>query len=111
MQWLLRLRDRAFSGRIVIRDEDQPWELSRQGRLKFFLCREADTGSALNDWEVFIHDIETHSGAHRHQGGLVIYAIEGSGWTEMDGVRVEWEAGDLYSCRSRWAGSNTSTST
>ncbi len=95
VKYLQELRERGFNGRVVIRSEDQPWEPTRQGRLQTFLCREADTGSALNDWTVFIHDVQTHSGKHRHQGGLVIYVLEGEGYTEVDGVRVEWEAGDL----------------
>ncbi|MBI4320319.1 MAG: cupin domain-containing protein [Chloroflexi bacterium] len=89
------LRDRALAGRIVVGAEDQTWEQGRQGRAKFFLCREAPTNSVLHDWVVFVHDIRTHSGEHRHQGGLVIYVLEGEGFTEVGGEKFEWEAGDL----------------
>ncbi|MBI4322275.1 MAG: cupin domain-containing protein [Chloroflexi bacterium] len=95
VKFLMELRDRAFKGNIVLKYEDQPWEQSRQGRLKYFICREAATNSAINDWNVFIHDIRTHSGEHRHQGGLVIYVLEGEGYTEVDGEKFEWAAGDL----------------
>jgi hypothetical protein len=95
VRYLMELRDRAFNGKVVIHPEEVPWEPTRQGKLQTFICREADTGSVLNDWVVFIHDIKTHSGKHRHQGGLVIYVLEGEGYTEVDGARVEWEAGDL----------------
>lgn len=93
-------QDRAENGRIVIKGSELSWQQSRQGRLKFYLNSQEDPGdptdeSALQDWDVFIHDIRTHSGAHRHQGGLVIYVIEGSGYTIVEGERVDWAAGDL----------------
>ena len=49
----------------------------------------------LQDWIVFTHEIRTASGKHKHQGGLVIYVIEGKGYSEVDGERVDWEAGDV----------------
>ncbi len=91
----LALRERAFSGRIVLRANEQPWEQSRMGRLKWFVSRAADTGSALHQWLVFAHDIRSHSGKHRHQGGLAIFVLDGAGYTEVDGERLDWEAGDL----------------
>ncbi len=91
----LDLRDRAFQGRIVVRGSEQPWEQSRMGRLRFYVNRADDTGSALHQWLVFQHDIRSHSGKHRHQGGLAIFVLEGEGYTEVDGVRIDWEAGDL----------------
>ncbi len=95
VKYLMELRDRAFNGKVVIHPDEVPWEPTRQGKLQTFICREADTGSVLNDWVVFIHDIKTHSGKHRHQGGLVIYVLEGEGYTVVDGERHDWEAGDL----------------
>jgi mannose-6-phosphate isomerase-like protein (cupin superfamily) len=91
----LELRERAFSGRIVVRASEQPWEQTRMGRLRFYVARSSDTGSALNQWLVFQHDIHTHSGKHRHQGGLAIFVLEGEGYSVIDGERIDWEAGDL----------------
>ncbi|MBI4318730.1 MAG: cupin domain-containing protein [Chloroflexi bacterium] len=95
VKYLMELRDRAFKRKVVVKHDDQPWEQSRQGYLKFFISRENDTDTVLRDWQVFIHDIHTHSGKHRHQGGLVIYVIEGEGYTEVNDEKFEWEAGDL----------------
>jgi hypothetical protein len=91
----LDLRDRAFRGRIVVRGADQPWEQSRMGRLRWYVSRAADTGSALHQWLVFQHDIKSHSGKHRHQGGLAIFVLAGEGYTEVDGEHIDWAAGDL----------------
>ena len=43
----------------------------------------------------FLHEIHTHSGRHRHQGGLVIYVVEGQGYTTVNDKRVDWKEGDL----------------
>jgi gentisate 1,2-dioxygenase len=32
---------------------------------------------------------------HKHQGGLVIFVLEGEGYTLLNGQRVDWEKGDL----------------
>jgi mannose-6-phosphate isomerase-like protein (cupin superfamily) len=96
LKYLLDLRDRATTRAVVLRGKEMPWEQTRQGRLQWFIVRETDdTNSVLRDWDVFIHDIRVHSGKHRHQGGLIIYVLEGQGYTEVDDERVEWEAGDL----------------
>ena len=44
---------------------------------------------------MFVHDIRSHSGRHRHQGGLALFVLEGKGYTTVDGVRHDWEKGDL----------------
>ena len=49
----------------------------------------------LLHWRVFTHEIRTKSGRHRHQGGLVIYVIEGKGYSIVEGERIDWEKGDL----------------
>ena len=33
----------------------------------------------------------TKSGKHGHQGGLVIYVIDGTGYSVINGERVDWE--------------------
>ena len=78
----------------MCRIEDCPQELTRQGRLRTYLgLNVPDT--PLQDWIVFTHEIRTASGKHKHQGGLVIYVIEGKGYSVVDGERVDWEAGDV----------------
>ncbi|HSE85630.1 MAG TPA: cupin domain-containing protein [Candidatus Binatia bacterium] len=92
-------RDRSFTGQVVIRGEDCPWVMCRQALVKHYMwpsrySRE-NPETVLDDWNIFVQDIKVHSGKHRHQGGLVIYIIEGEGWSEVDGERHDWEAGDL----------------
>lgn len=87
-------RDRNLQGSVVIRGDDTPWQLCRQARLKYFLMPEFKD-ACLGDWWVFSADVITHSGKHNHQGGLVIFVLEGKGYSVVDGVRYDWEEGDL----------------
>ncbi len=91
--WASR-RNRNNTGRVVIKGTEQPWEQSRQAKLKHFL-HPVITDTVGVGWFVFIQDIKSHSGRHVHQGGLSLYVLEGKGWTVVDKVRHDWEEGDL----------------
>src|ERR1700693_5915602 len=86
--------ERQMMGRIVVKFADCPQELVRQGRLRYYLGR-TTKDTPLQDWTVFTHEVRTMSGKHRHQGGLLIYVIDGKGYSVVDGERVDWEKGDL----------------
>jgi quercetin dioxygenase-like cupin family protein len=86
--------ERNATGRIVCKVEDCPQMLTRQGRLRYYLGHTIKD-TPLQDWIVFTHEIRTVSGKHRHQGGLIIYVIEGKGYSVVDGERCDWEKGDL----------------
>jgi len=96
-QALKRSQERAArnaTGRIVCKFDECPQMLTRQGRLRYYLA-ESIKDTPLQDWIVFTHEIRTVSGKHRHQGGLIIYVIEGRGYSVVDGERCDWEKGDL----------------
>lgn len=94
MRMYEEIRQQASTGKVVIRAKELGWQQGRQGLLKYYLHPHAP-GMVTTYWDVFVHDIRHQSGRHRHQGGLSIYVIEGSGYTLIDGVKIEWEAGDL----------------
>jgi mannose-6-phosphate isomerase-like protein (cupin superfamily) len=87
--------ERQRSGPVVIASEDRPIQVNRQGTLRYYLAPLSYPETPLQDWLVFENHVRTHSGKHRHQGGLVIYVIEGEGYSVVDGERVDWKAGDL----------------
>ena len=89
-----RFADRQTIGRIVIKPEECPHELTRQGILRYYLDPTIPD-TPLQNWYVFTHEVRTRSGKHRHQGGLVIYVIEGRGYSVVDGQRIDWKKGDL----------------
>ena len=92
--------DKAFAelqrmGRVVLRLEDCPQNLTRQGLLRTYLSPFVADDTVLKHWSVFTHEVRTKSGKHRHQGGLIIYVIDGKGYSIVDGERIDWEKGDL----------------
>lgn len=89
----VRLRNRT--GTYVVKPQDRTWDETRQGEIMFYLHPGLLGDTALQDWQVFVHRIHRHSGKHRHQGGLLIFVLEGTGYTIVNGVRENWSAGDL----------------
>jgi quercetin dioxygenase-like cupin family protein len=87
--------ERQMNGQVVVKPSDRPVFLSRQGRLRFYLCPLTYPNTVLEHWRVFTHEVRTKSGRHRHQGGLVIYVLDGIGYSIVEGERVEWKKGDL----------------
>jgi quercetin dioxygenase-like cupin family protein len=86
--------ERNMVGRVVCKFDECPQNLTRQGRLRTYLgLTVKDT--PLQDWVVFTHEVRTASGKHRHQGGLIIYVIDGQGYSVIDGERIDWSKGDL----------------
>ena len=87
--------ERNRSGPIVIKRAERQVFQARQGKLRFFLDPGFYKDVPLLHWRVFTHEIKTKSGRHRHQGGLVIYVLEGKGYSVVEGARMDWEKGDL----------------
>jgi quercetin dioxygenase-like cupin family protein len=89
------IQQRSRTAKIVVRRGDRSEEMTRQGRLRYYLNRTVLHDTVLKDWNVFTHELRTRSGKHRHQGGLAIYVIDGKGYTVVEGQRLDWESGDL----------------
>src|SRR5438067_2114939 len=82
-------RQRSHTGQVVVRGKGNPWHLDRQGLVRHYLKPSRYTGepvdTAVDGWIVFVQQVRVHSGKHRHQGGLVIYVLEGEGHSIVDG--------------------------
>ena len=96
----------------VVRPEDMPWEMSRQGLLKHLLNAAMNTRMETVDAYMQIIPPGSRSGKHRHLAEECLYVVEGRGydlhqdcdveitdtyhWTPQAEVkRYEWEAGDV----------------
>lgn len=97
---LIELRDQQRANMAdaiaIVKGEEQPWELNRQGKMRWYLHPNLD--------DVAIHallfaEIEippgSRTGRQRIQGGHAMYVWEGRGYTEIDGVKHHWEEGDV----------------
>lgn len=85
----------ASEGKVVLKGESILWEQNRQGLIRFYLHPQNWEQVAAPGWVVHRQRIRTHSGKHTHQGGTVIFVLEGRGYTIVDGTRFDWEEGDL----------------
>jgi len=89
--WVQKMREAT----VVVRARDRDWEQNRQGLLKYFVNELVWDKLGIPYWAVFIHQVKRHSGKHKHKGGVIIYVLEGVGYTVVNGVRWDWKAGDL----------------
>ncbi len=96
----------------IVRPEEMPWEMSRQGLLKHLLNEQMNTRMETVDAYMQIIPPGSHSGKHRHLAEECLYVLEGKGYdqhqdcdVEITDVytwkpqpeikRYEWEAGDV----------------
>ncbi|MGC1304844.1 MAG: cupin domain-containing protein [Caulobacteraceae bacterium] len=95
----------------VVRPDEMPWEMSRQGLLKHLINEEMNTRMETVDVYMQLIPPGSRSGKHRHLAEECLYVVEGRGydlhqdcdveitdafvWTPQDEIkRFEWEAGD-----------------
>lgn len=86
--------DTARKGKKLIKGKAIPFTLARQAIHRVY-SRDWTKGLTNNNWNIFIHEIRTHSGRHVHQGGLTLFVLKGKGYTVVDGRRFDWQDGDL----------------
>ncbi len=96
----------------IIRPDEMPWEMSRQGLLKHLVNEGMNTRLETVDAYMQIIPPGSRSGKHRHLAEECLYVLEGQGydlhqdcdveitdtyhWKAQDEVkRFEWEAGDV----------------
>src|ERR1700753_4182351 len=96
----------------IVRPENMPWEMSRQGLLKHLLNEGMNTRMETVDAYMQIIPPGSKSGKHRHLAEECLYVLEGRGydlhqdydveitdtyeWKPQDEIkRFEWEAGDV----------------
>ena len=79
----------------VVVEREQPWEMTRQGRIKWLIHPE----SRLATKRKFIYFQEipggSRSGKHRHASEENVIVLEGRGYDIHDGERWNWDQGDL----------------
>ena len=98
-------RDRMHNGIQVIKEKDLPLETNRQGVMRWYL-HPGIKDTALSTLMFFQQEIppRSRSGRIKFQGGQVIMVTEGRGYTLVDGVKHEWEAGDVINLPLRARG-------
>jgi hypothetical protein len=97
---LMALRDQQrvehASGIQVVRRKDLPKEINSQGLMRWYM-HPAIKDIVLST--LSIHELEipggSRSGRLKFQGGQILFVVEGSGYTMLDGVRYKWKQRDV----------------
>src|ERR1700755_2518062 len=93
----------------IVRPEEMPWEMSRQGLLKHLLNEQMNTRMETVDAYMQVIPPGSRSGKHRHLAEECVYVLEGHGYdlhhdcdveitdtyewkAEAEIKRYEWEA-------------------
>ena len=96
----------------IVKPQDMPWEMSRQGLLKHVLNEQMDTRVETVDAYMLVIPPGSRSGKHRHLAEECLYVLEGKGYDLHQDCDVEitdtyhwkaqaevkkftWQAGDV----------------
>jgi len=97
---LLALRDRQREARKtavqVVRLSELPLENNQQGLMRWYL-HPSITDTILSTLAIYRQEIPpgSRSGRLKFQGGQIMFIVAGRGYTLLDGVKHDWEAGDV----------------
>jgi len=97
---LMGLRDQQrkerANGLQVVRRKDLPAELNTQGVMRWYM-HPFLKDLALSTLTILEQEIPagSRSGRLKFQGGQIIFVVEGSGYTTIDGVKHKWKERDV----------------
>jgi gentisate 1,2-dioxygenase len=97
---LIALRDRQREQRKtavqVVRLSELPLENNEQGLMRWYL-HPSITDVVLSTLAIYRQEIPpgSRSGRLKFQGGQIMFIVAGRGHTLLDGVKHDWEAGDV----------------
>jgi len=96
---LIKLRDndrkRIKEATMLVKGKDLEYEENPQGKMKWYLHPAIDD-TAHKAVVIYVQEIapNSRSGKQKYQGGMVVFIIEGRGYTMIDDVKYAWEKGD-----------------
>jgi len=97
---LIKLRDeerkRIEAATMLVKGKELPLEVNPQGLMKWYMhpCKDDTAHKALI---IYVQEIppQSKSGKQKYQGGMVIYIIQGRGFTVIDEDTYHWKEGDI----------------
>jgi gentisate 1,2-dioxygenase len=95
-------RQMAAKGLRVVHGKDRPLERNRNGLMKWYMHPMLDD-TVTKALIVFVQEIPpaSRTGKQKTQGGMVLYVLEGNGFTMLDGTKHEWSQGDVLNIPQR----------
>ena len=91
-------------GVVVIRGDQLPWEQNGFGKMRWYMHPEI-SGNSNRSFLFYQLEIPPggRTGRLKTPGDEVVLFIEGEGYTEIDGVKHHWKAGDVLGLPVRQA--------
>jgi gentisate 1,2-dioxygenase len=89
-------RQRSVRGKKLVSYDETVAEDTAMGHMRWYLHPDLFDATTRS---LYFHELAIapgeHSGRLQTQGGYMHYVLAGSGYTELDGRRHPWEAGDV----------------
>lgn len=98
VKWRMEKTRQRKEGKVLIKASDVPWEQNRQGMGKWYTSLHNWQEVGAPGWIIIRSRVTRHYrlGKHTHRGGgRLLYVLEGRGYTVNNGIRMDWEQGDL----------------
>ncbi len=90
------MRRARESARLITRFEDVRGLVTKRGARSLFMV-DKSIGYHTAGLSAVMHELAPgmYQSRHRHGGEAWLYVVSGNGYSEIDGVQLRWEAGDL----------------
>jgi len=85
---------RKYRQTVIHKDDVRLVPTARGLRTGVYMGWDGDRPTRILD--ALVHEVDpgTTTTVHRHSWDAILFMVEGSGWTEVDGVRYDWKAWD-----------------
>ena len=98
-------RERMKNPVVVVKGRELPWSESKYGKMRWYMHPELKD-RALQTLAVYHQELPPagKSAKLKQQGEVIIYMLEGEGYSIVDGVRFDWRPGDCINLPSMLEG-------
>ena len=101
-EWRAEMREAV----VLVKGKEASWETNRHGKMQWYLHPALMKKMGLRTLIVYRQEIPpgSHTGKQKVQGGILHYVIKGRGYSIIDGLRMDWKAGDSIALPIKWNG-------
>ena len=98
-------REKIKNSIVVVKNKELPWSDSEYGKLKWYM-HPALKDRALQTLAVYLQELPPggRSAKIQQQGEVIIYLLEGEGYSIVDGALFDWKPGDCINLPSKLEG-------
>lgn len=89
-------REAAKNAVWLVKGDEVPWEVNAQGKMRWYMHPNLNT-PCIRTLNIFVQEIPagSRSGRLQYPGNMVMFILEGEGYTLIDGQKHSWTKGDV----------------